>query len=238
MWNVNLLTAERLRNHMANTALTSIVNCEESEVINRGFLSSTSLVKSPTFKKNVHELSEPPMWLRYYLHWFRIGLSIFLLLSVLIGLGGCSLNAATVNWDKAKNIVPAAVLEEVITKNTILNPKAVAQDVLTWNVQGKDGKLTIFDFNTPEVCGALGCLYTGYWFRDNQPITQVFLSYLHPNIPQNQHLFQVGEYRNQLPCFKVMQIENNQLRQLNFCFNGNNYQLADNELFAIDEEKK
>jgi hypothetical protein len=35
-----------------------------------------------------------------------------------------------------------------------------------------------------------------------------------------------------LPCIKVLQTEQEQLRQLNFCFNGNDYQLADSQLFT------
>ncbi|MEH1945531.1 MAG: hypothetical protein V7K77_00810 [Nostoc sp.] len=100
-------------------------------------------------------------------------------------------------------------------------------------MEGKDGRFAVFNLNTPDVCGALGCLYTGYWLRKDKPITQVFLSYLNPNLPPGKHLLEVGENRGQaLPCIKVLQTEQEQLRQLNFCFNGTGYQLADSQLFT------
>ena len=69
--------------------------------------------------------------------------------------------------------------------------------------------------------------------QKNQPITQVFLSYLNPTLPPGKQLLVVGENRNQsLPCIKVLQTEKQQLRQLNFCFNGNRYQVADSQLLA------
>lgn len=173
------------------------------------------------------------MRVRYWIHWFRIGLGIFLLLSILMSLGGCSLNAASVTWNKAANVVPATVVEQVIVENTELNSKVSAKNILAWSVEGKDGRFAVFNLNTPDVCGALGCLYTGYWLRKDKPITQVFLSYLNPNLPPGKHLLSVGENRGQaLPCIKVLQTEQEQLRQLNFCFNGTGYQLADSQLFT------
>ncbi|MTJ55831.1 hypothetical protein FJR38_25785 [Anabaena sp. UHCC 0253] len=189
--------------------------------------------QSQSLKTTGYQLPEPPMRIRYGVHWFRVGLSIFLLLSVLCGLGGCSLNAATLTWHKAVNLVSSSVVEQVIGENTNLNPQTSVDNTLAVNVAGKDGNLTIFNFNTPDVCGALGCLYAGYWFKPNQPITQVFLSYLNPTLPPGKQLLAVGENRNQsLPCVKVLQTEKQQLRQLNFCFNGNRYQVADSQLLA------
>jgi hypothetical protein len=189
--------------------------------------------QSQSLKTIGYQLPEPPMRIRYWVHWFRVGLSIFLLLSVLCGLGGCSLNAATLTWHKAVNLVSSSVVEQVIGENTDLNPQASVDNILAVNVAGKDGKLTIFNFNTPDVCGALGCLYAGYWFKPNQPITQVFLSYLNPTLPPGKQLLVVGENRHQpLPCLKVLQTDKQQLRQLNFCFNGNRYQVADSQLFS------
>ncbi|OYE00766.1 hypothetical protein [Nostoc sp. 'Peltigera membranacea cyanobiont' 232] len=194
---------------------------------------SASPSQSQPLKTTAYQLPAPSMRVRYWIHWFRIGLGIFLLLSILMSLGGCSLNAATVTWNKAANVLPATVVEQVIVENTELNAKVSAKNILAWSVEGKDGRLAVFNLNTPDVCGALGCLYTGYWLRKDRPITQVFLSYLNPNLPPGKHLLEVGENRGQaLPCIKVLQTEQEQLRQLNFCFNGTGYQLADSQLFT------
>jgi hypothetical protein len=192
-----------------------------------------SFTQSTPLKTTAYQLPEPSMRIRYGVHWFRIGFSIFLLLSMILSLVGCSLNATTVNWKKAVDVVSTPVLEQMIRDNTELNTKAAVENILVWDVGVKDGNFRLFNFNTPEVCGALGCLYAGYWFKSNQPITQVFLSYLNPSLPPGKQLLFVGETTNQsLPCIKVLQTEQQQLRQLNYCFNVNRYQVADSQLLA------
>ncbi|PSB15412.1 hypothetical protein C7B76_13760 [filamentous cyanobacterium CCP2] len=175
----------------------------------------------------------PPQWLCQAGYWFRIGFSLFLLLSVLIGVAGCSSSAATVPWQKATTVVPEAVIEQVIQTNTDMDVAQAKETLLAWSVDGKEGKLTLFNFNTPNLCGALGCLYTGYWLRENQSAVEVFQNYLNPNLPANQPLIQMGEDRGQaLPCLEVLQMEGDRLRQLNYCFNGDRYQLADSQLLS------
>ncbi|OYD86500.1 hypothetical protein CDG77_34850, partial [Nostoc sp. 'Peltigera membranacea cyanobiont' 213] len=134
---------------------------------------SASPTQSQPLKTTAYQLPAPTMRVRYWIHWFRIGLGIFLLLSILMSLGGCSLNAATVTWNKAANVLPATVVEQVIVENTELNSKVSAKNILAWSVEGKDGRFAVFNLNMPDVCGALGCLYTGYWLRKDKPITQV-----------------------------------------------------------------
>lgn len=181
---------------------------------------------------NTSAIPAPPQWLCQVGYWFRIGFSLFLLLSVLIGLAGCSSSAATVPWQKATAVIPEAVIEQVIQTNTDMDVAQAKETLLAWSVDGKEGKLTLFNFNTPNLCGALGCLYTGYWLRENQPAVEVFQNYLNPNLPTNKPLIQVGEDRGQaLPCLEVLQMQGDRLRQLNYCFNGDRYQLADTKLF-------
>lgn len=54
--------------------------------------------------------------------WFRLGVILFLLLSVLLGTSGCSTSAATIPWSVATRVVPAEKVRAVITENTRLNP--------------------------------------------------------------------------------------------------------------------
>ena len=182
---------------------------------------------------SIPTIPAPPHWLWQVGYWFRVGFSLFLLLSVLISMAGCSSSAATVPWQKATAVVPEPVLEQVIQANTNLDMAQAKETLLAWTVDGKEGKLTLFNFNTPNLCGALGCLYAGYWLRENQSAVEVFQNYLNPNLPANKLLFQVGENRGQaLPCLEVLQMEGDRLRQLNYCFNGDRYQLADSQLFT------
>lgn len=195
--------------------------------------SSTKLTQTQSQIVNAPTLPAPPHWLCQAGYWFRIGFSLFLLLSVLIGVAGCSSNAATVPWREATAVVPEAVIEQVIQTNTDMDVAQAKETLLAWSVDGKEGKLTLFNFNTPNLCGALGCLYTGYWLKDNQSTVEVFQNYLNPNLPANKPLIQVSEDRGQaLPCLEVLQMEGDRLRQLNYCFNGDRYQLADSQLLS------
>jgi hypothetical protein len=179
------------------------------------------------------EFQNPPQWLCQAGYWFRVGFAFFLLLSVLLGIASCSSNVATVPWQRATSVVPQRVLEQVIQEYTELDATQTAETLLAWDIEGKRGKLTLFNFNTPDLCGALGCLYAGYWLQEDSPITTVFLSYLNPSLPQGQPLFQVGEYREQaLPCLRVLQMDGDRLRQLNYCFNSDRYQLTNSQLFT------
>ncbi|MCC2691595.1 hypothetical protein [Nodularia sp. LEGE 04288] len=220
-------------NQIPETKLYSKTHLGQATAEETKTLDSALIQQSQTVHTTGDQLPKPSMRIRYWVYWFRVGLSIFLLLSVLMGLGGCSVNAATVTWNPAVNVVPASVLSQVIVENTQLNPQAAAKNIRAWSVTGKDGKLTVFDFNTPDVCGKLGCLYVGYWFRQNQPIIQVLLRYFSPNLPPGSQLLAVGENRGRaLPCIQVLQTAQNQLRQLNYCFNNDSYTLANSQLFA------
>jgi hypothetical protein len=71
------------------------------------------------------------------------------------------------------------------------------------------------------------------WGKDSLPDEAHHSTLLYPTLPPGKQLLVVGENRHQpLPCLKVLQTEKQQLRQLNFCFNGNRYQLADSQLLA------
>ena len=191
-------------------------------------------------------VSKPPSCWMSLARWFRFGLGVFLLLSLLLGTVGCSSSAATVSWQEASSVVSAKTLEQIVQQNTELDPTQATADVLAWTVKGKAGKLVVLDYNNSGVCGAAGCLYTGYLISKNEQLSQVFSSYLNSYLPQHQPLFQVGvdaerlvvRHRSDpdLPCLQVMQVDNNRLRQMLFCFNGQNYQLTSSQL--IDKNSK
>ncbi len=50
------------------------------------YSSSFSRTQSQPLKTTAYELPAPTMRVRYWIHWFRIGFSIFLLLSILMSL--------------------------------------------------------------------------------------------------------------------------------------------------------
>lgn len=212
--------------------------------------SPTGAIEPMPQPDEVVDTISPPLWLKQFSWWFRIGLALFLLVSSLIGLTGCSTPNAEVPWQKASEVVPQAVLVEAITQNTSVDRKVsqIEQSMQAWEVPGNDGKLVVLDFNTPDLCGTLGCLYVGVWIRDNQPPAQVFATYLDPNLPENQVLFAVlhpsdrPSQQQALPCLKVMQLKpdaagaTQELQQISFCFDGQQYRVVDGTLYSKPTE--
>lgn len=191
----------------------------------------------------------PPLWLNRFAWWFRLGLGLFLLLSALLGLAGCGRGTA-MSWQPATAVLPQAVLAEVITQNTSLEPTAVSQlesTLQAWQVPGKEGNLVVLHFNTPKLCGTLGCLYVGVWVRDQQSPAQVFATYLNPHLPPHESLFTVLETSEHptaspaLPCLNVTQMVpgvvsddgNERLQQVTACFNGKQYRFIDGVLRGV-----
>lgn len=164
---------------------------------------------------------------------FRLGLGIFLLLSVLLTTVGCSTNAATVPWKRATDVVSKPFLERIVRDNTELEPTSAVPLMLAWTAEEKqNSQLVLLNFNNPGGCGQLGCLYTGYLVSKTGQPKQVFNSYLNPNLPPSVPLFTVDDKtsNSELPCLVVMQLESQQLRRLLYCFNDTHYQVATSEL--------
>lgn len=185
---------------------------------------------------NRTNISKPPTSFLFIGRWFRFGVMLFLLLSVLLGTVGCSTNAATNPWSVATKVVPVETVQAVVTENSELNPQEAASNVLVWAVDGQAGKLVVFNFNNPGVCGNEGCLYVAYLIKKDATHVRVFSSYLNPNLPRNKSLLQVADdpiKTSGLPCLQVQQPSGDDIRQLIFCFNGREYQLAKSSLIEV-----
>lgn len=168
--------------------------------------------------------------------WFRFGVVLFLLLSMMLGTAGCTASATTISWTPATRLIPVETVQGIVAENSDLNPQNSASNVLAWAINGQAGRLVIFNFNSPGVCGAGGCLYAGYLFRKNVSTTRVFASYLNDNLPPKRPLIQVvsdPSKTSNLPCLQVQQHSQNGIRQLFFCFNGRQYQLANSSLIEL-----
>ncbi|MEG4518955.1 hypothetical protein QUB22_19780 [Microcoleus sp. AT9_A5] len=155
---------------------------------------------------------------------------------MLLGTAGCTASATTISWTPATRLIPVETVQGIVAENSDLNPQNSASNVLAWAVNGQAGRLVIFNFNSPGVCGAGGCLYAGYLFRKNVPPHRVFASYLNENLPPNKPLLQVvsdPSETSDLPCLQVQQPSQNGIRQLFLCFNGRQYQLANSSLINL-----
>jgi hypothetical protein len=170
--------------------------------------------------------------------YFYLALGFSLLIASLF-LSGCSNDnslGTSLNWQNA-NAVPKSLLLSATTQNTTLPSTQISGiKVAVIPTRGKN-HLYIFNFNSPNLCGELGCLYAGY-LSNAQGSKQVFNLYLQPNVLPGKHLITLmkDNLKNSsgLPCLDVQQVINNTtLQKLIYCFDGNDYQPVENTLIKV-----
>jgi len=193
----------------------------------------------------------PPVWLNQIGHWFRIGLTVFTALSLLLGTIACSSSSsattAPASWVEALRVTPKETLIRIVQEHSSLSKlkvvagqSAVAEAIKrmrVWQVNSSVGRLNLYDFNNSALCGTEGCLYVGYLIPNDsgQVPTEVFAAYLDSNHQPKTPLFQVeSSSREGLPCLVVSQLSEKDRRQLQFCYDGLTYQLADSLFFKGD----
>ncbi len=194
------------------------------------------------------DMPPPPAWLiRFGLRW-RVGFAIFIALSAVLSLVGCSSVKGSTPWRPAAQLVSEAIIKQMLQDHsrapppTELNP-AMGQ-IRAWEAAGRVGRLVVFDFATPDLCGALGCLYVGVWMQDDERVDPVFAVYLNPHLPPGMPLLAttdgVGFTAEEppLPCLRINQLEGDQLAQLSYCYTGasNGYEGVDRTVIKLEEE--
>ncbi|MGK7875385.1 MAG: hypothetical protein AB4426_19420 [Xenococcaceae cyanobacterium] len=189
----------------------------------------------------------PPRRLSHLVYWFRLGLILFVVISTMLGITGCSRPTVTsVAWQKATHLSDQETLKQIVESHTSDSPEPTEVTVNrmgVWTHQGELGTLKIYDFNTPNLCGSLGCLYVGYLEPAGTDSPgfgkEVFTAYLDPNLEPDTPLFQVKQEDTAmldrgLPCLLLNQLEGggDHLRKIEYCFNGRSYQLTEERLFS------
>ncbi|NES96801.1 MAG: hypothetical protein F6K32_16490 [Desertifilum sp. SIO1I2] len=162
----------------------------------------------------------------------RVGFALFVLLSSLLGLGGCAVQARGA-WQPVNQVVTPEILEQVIidqTNATASEQLSLIDNAQAWVIPGNVGQLVFINYNTPKLCGLKQCLYTGLWKKPTQEWEIVFSLYLDRNLPQSVPLFEApidepSSIKRPLPCFRVNQLESTTLRQTLYCLSENQYQL-------------
>jgi hypothetical protein len=170
--------------------------------------------------------SIPKFWVRFALL-FRIGVAIALLITTL-GLAGCtaralSLTGKPLHWFEAQKVAPQGVIQTAIQQATSTPLDQQARlPVLATEIKGKQGQIIFFNFSqSPKLCGQLGCLFAAY-LEQNTQYRLVWSRYLSPRVPKQVPLLvQYGE--EDIPSFIVNQVEGNQLRQVVYGWDGNQY---------------
>jgi hypothetical protein len=176
--------------------------------------------------QNPFFLPVPKFWIRFTLL-FRVGVAIALLITTL-GLTGCTgkalaLTGKPLNWSEAQRVVPQEVVQTAVQQITSTPPDQQVQlPVLATEMESKQGRIIFLNFSqSPKLCGQLGCLFAAYLEQHTQ-YRLVWSSYLFPNVPKQVPLLaQYGE--KEMPSFIANQVEGNQLRQVVYGWDGNQY---------------
>ncbi len=171
---------------------------------------------------------------------FIKGISLFLILSGLLGIIGCSSNTqAITDWKSVFQVVPDDAAKEIINDFFKENVDATVYQQLEGVRLNKISFL--FKINSPSYCGYLGCLHIAYK-KDSGKYKPVFERYIYPYLPKNTNQIQLLKKppngiiaKSSLPCLRFFQVNplNNKLEQITECFDGQVYQIVESKISPL-----
>ena len=130
-------------------------------------------------------------------------------------------NHSTTTWENADEVVPKLILKKVVTKKSTRYLDISSIKVMQIPSKGV-GNLYIFDYGSPQLCGAGGCLYSVY-NSDGKTLLEFIAN---PQPPTAQELVKVSKTVNQrFPCLTITQGTNidKLLSQTKFCYQQGKY---------------
>ncbi len=164
-----------------------------------------------------------------YLKAYNLKVLIILLLAFLSLTLACFLwvfnsssnRSQTPNWKSAKDVVNERLLKQVLSSASTnkLDEKAVK----VMSISSSDGvHVFVFDFHSPQLCGAGGCLYRVY-HESGKLLLQVIAN---PQLPLKEDLIRVSSRNLQaFPCLIFTQTTDmeNMVSRTNYCFDSGRY---------------
>lgn len=166
---------------------------------------------------------------------FIKGIALFLILSGLLGIVGCSSNTKSVSgWKPATQIISDKIAKQIIADNS---SKDTDGDIYK-QLEGirLTNEFTIFRINSPSFCGYFGCLHIAYLKEKQGKFRLVLKRYINPLLPKKFTQIQLLKEppngivaKSSLPCLRFSQISplTNTLQQTTECFDGQTYKLVD-----------
>jgi hypothetical protein len=110
-------------------------------------------------------------------------------------------NRKITGWQDAENIAPQSLLKTVLSQKAIQNLDVSSIKVLKIPSRAA-GNLYIFDYRSPQLCGAGGCLYSVY----NESGNMLLEFIANPYLPQKENLIQATDIDNSgFPCLIITQ---------------------------------
>ncbi|MBP5974200.1 histidine kinase [Brasilonema sp. CT11] len=136
-------------------------------------------------------------------------------------------------WKAAQDIVPASLIQKTITQNSTGGVDANKVKVLQVPNRGK-GALFIFDFQSPQLCGAGGCLYAVYHESGSLLLNAI----ANPKLPKGEALFKVDDVvRNSFSCLVITQTTTTPLMvsRTQYCYQGTGFVRVYEELTPMKQ---
>lgn len=136
-------------------------------------------------------------------------------------------------WTDAQNIVPASLIKSALRENSTGDVEAKSIKVLQLPSQGA-GKLYIFDFQSPQLCGTGGCVYPVY-----QQSGKLLLSLIaNPNLPKGEVLIRPDDtVRNGFSCLVITQTTSieGMVSRSQYCYQGKGFFKFNEALTKVGE---
>ncbi|MDF5724427.1 MAG: histidine kinase [Rhizonema sp. PD37] len=136
-------------------------------------------------------------------------------------------------WTVAQDIAPASLIERALRQNSIGGVEAKSIKVLQVPSHGA-GKLYIFDFQSPQLCGAGGCIYPVY-----QESGKLVLSIIaNPNLPKGEMLIRADDtVQNGFSCLVITQSTHTEgmVSRSQYCYQGTGFVKFNEALTKVGE---
>ncbi len=136
-------------------------------------------------------------------------------------------------WTDAQHIAPVSLIERALRQNSMSGVEAKSIKVLQVPSHGA-GKLYIFDFQSPQLCGAGGCIYPVY-----QESGKLVLSVIaNPNLPKGEMLIRADDtVQNGFPCLVITQSAHTEgmVSRFQYCYQGAGFVKFNEALTEVGE---
>ncbi|NJN12827.1 MAG: histidine kinase [Richelia sp. RM2_1_2] len=132
-----------------------------------------------------------------------------------------SKNNPRLTWESAETVAPQSLLKQVLSQKSTRPTDISSIKVMRISSQGA-GNLYIFDYDSPQLCGVGGCLYSVYDIHGKAVLEFI----ANPYLPPKEKLVQVSETVNQgFPCLNITQSTDTDklLSQTEFCYQKGKY---------------
>lgn len=180
--------------------------------------------------------------------WIGMGaMALLVVLLVLPGISDRSVSTETETWQRAAEIAPSRLMEQVRTEHLGTEATVDLGRMKIWKIwrSAQSHPLYLIDSRIADAarypqanlfCGQSGCAFWGY-ISVNHRYQQVLASYFNPRLPPDIPLFSLtGNLQNGLPMLQVNQLEDDRLWQYTLTFSGKTYDITEANLISETHE--